>query len=77
MKGEKKREREGGLAGTVTATVSAFSNHNTAGGVSPLILLRLLVQALTCSRQRFLDPGVCLNLVACRVGEQNEIIRLR
>lgn len=29
-----------------------------------LILLRLLVQALTCSRQRFLDPGVCLNLVA-------------
>lgn len=30
---------------------------------------------LTCSHQRCLDPGVCPNLVACRVKE-NKIIRL-
>lgn len=38
----------------------------------PLILLQLLAQVLTCSHPRCLDPGVCLNLVACRDwGEQD------
>ena len=51
------------------------SNKITLRWLLPLILLQQLVQALTCSHQICQDPGVYLNLVACRVGE-NKIIRL-
>ena len=40
----------------------------------PLSLLQQLEQVLTCSHLRSPDPGVCPNLVACRVGRKNPTI---